>query len=242
MATLSQQATLTTMRWRATDYPHDMGRLSQFALGITELRDVFGAESELADRLRQIAASEFPAPASRNERRRGKLLRRIGPALKHSIEPPKVPNRPAPPDVEALLEARAILPARRGYAWQVLLAWLGELSWGRMDVDITEREMSTLEFDLAAAGLSAQFSLENLLKGEPQIPLLPLPGQRWGYAKYRQVLATHQALSMVSDALDDRTAAMIQPFFDFLQHYPDWARQAAHQGRPAPDLIVSWMP
>lgn len=104
-----------------------MGRLSQFAIGITELRDMFGAEPELASRLRQIAAADFPAPADPHGRRR-KLLGRVGPAMKRPIDPPTVPHRPAPPDVEALLTAHAIGPERQGYAWQIVLAWLGELS------------------------------------------------------------------------------------------------------------------
>lgn len=152
-----------------------MGRLSQFAIGITELRDMFGAEPELASRLRQIAAADFPAPADPHGRRR-KLLGRVGPAMKRPIDPPTVPHRPAPPDVEALLTAHAIGPERQGYAWQIVLAWLGELSWGRLDLDVDEREMSDLEFDLATAGLPSQFALEKLLQGDPQIPLFPCQG------------------------------------------------------------------
>ena len=218
-----------------------MGRLSQFAIGITELRDMFGAEPELASRLRQIAAADFPAPADPHGRRR-KLLGRVGPAMKRPIDPPTVPHRPAPPDVEALLTAHAIGPERQGYAWQIVLAWLGELSWGRLDLDVDEREMSDLEFDLATAGLPSQFALEKLLQGDPQIPLFPLPGQRWGYAKHAHVLATRQAIDEIADGLDAKTAAAVRPFRQFLDDYPDWTDQAKQQGRPAPDLVVTWMP
>lgn len=170
------------------------------------------------------------------------MLGRIGPVTKQSIEPPKVPDRPAPPDVEALLKAHAIKPERQAFAWQIVLGWLRELSWGRLSIDLTEREMSDLEFELAAAGLPSQFSLVKLLQQDPQIPLMPLPGQRWGYAKHAHVLATQQALDEIADPLDAKTAAMVQPFRIFLENYPGWTDQAAQQGRPAPDLVVTWMP
>lgn len=102
--------------------------------------------------------------------------------------------------------------------------------------------MSDLEFDLATAGLPSQFALEKLLQGDPQIPLFPLPGQRWGYAKHAHVLATRQAIDEIADGLDAKTAAAVRPFRQFLDDYPAWTDQAKQQGRPAPDLVVTWMP
>lgn len=218
-----------------------MGRLSEYAIGITELRDIFRAEPGFAAQLRELAARRFPAPPNESTKRT-RLLGRIGPAMKKSIERPEVPERPAPPDVEALLKARAIAPERQVYAWQIILAWLDELSWGCIDVEVDGRDMSDLDFALAAAGLPSQFGLEKLLQDEPQIPLRPMPGQRWGYAKHAHLLATRQALDEIAPNLDDKTAASVKPFRDFLAGFDDWTQQAAEQARPAPDLVVSWMP
>ncbi len=82
----------------------------------------------------------------------------------------------------------------------------------------------------------------HLSRDDPQIPLFPLPGQRWGYAKHAHVLATRQAIDEIADGLDAKTAAAVRPFRQFLDDYPAWTDQAKQQGRPAPDLVVTWMP
>ena len=108
-----------------------MGRLSLFAISITELRDIFGAAPELAQHLRAITTRQFPTPTE--HRHRGPLLGRIGPALKRPTDPPNAPARPPKAHCEVLLAGRAVQPERLGYAWQIVLAWLEELSWGRLD-------------------------------------------------------------------------------------------------------------
>jgi hypothetical protein len=217
-----------------------MSRLTIFALGITELRDMFRAIPELADRLRAIAADQFPAPSASH--RRGSLLGRIGPVMKRPIDPHQAPARPTPGDVEALLAGRAIEPERLTHAWQILLAWLDATSWDRLDFDLAPQQMSDLEFDLARAGLPSQFALENLMLGNPQLPLQPLPGQRFGYSKHAHAEATRHALSMVMGDLGETALAVAGPLLEFLNQYPHWAEKAAEAGRPAPDLVVVWMP
>lgn len=217
-----------------------MARMSLFALGITELRDMFRAAPEFADRLRTIAATQFPAPAP--DRRRGPLLGRIGPVMKRPIEEHEAPAHPAAGDVEALLAGRAISPERLEYAWQIALSWLDATSWGRLDLDIDPQQMSDVEFQLALAGLPSQLDLESLLQGNPQLPLLPMAGQRFGYAKNAHVEATRQALSTVIGDLPDESLVVIGPVLEFLNQFAEWAEQAGEQGRPVPDLIVVWLP
>lgn len=214
--------------------------MSLFAIGITELRDMFRATPGLSDRLRTIAAEQFPAPTT-HERRR--LLGRVGPAMKRPIDPPEAPARPAPGDVEALLAGRAIPMERRGYAWQIVLGWLDALSWGRLHLDLDAQQLSDLEFSLGRAGLPSHFDVESLLLDNPQLPLRPLEGMRFGYAKNAHVEATRHALSNIVGDLDAEAVAVIGPLLQFLNNYPDWAAQAADDAeRPVPDLIGIWMP
>ncbi len=211
-----------------------------FAIGITELRDIFGASPDLAARLRQIAADHLPTPTGEH-RRRGTLLGRIGPALKQPIDKPEAPKRPTLADVDALLAGRTVGPERLGYAWHIALVWLAELSWGRLDLDLDEAQLTTVEFDLARAGLPSTFALERLLQGNPQIPLRPLPGQRFGYAKNSHVEATRQGLSTVIGDVAEESLTTTGTALEFLNNFPEWTRQAAQTGRPAPDLVVVWM-
>lgn len=218
-----------------------MGRLSLFAIGITELRDMFSADPDLADRLRAITAGHFPAPADEH-RHRGTLLGRVGPLLKRPVDRPQAPARPTPADSEALLTGRTPPPGRLGYAWQIALAWLDELSWGRADLDIDPQQMADIEFDLARAGLSASLGLERLFQDNPQLPLLTMPDQRFGYAKNAHVEATRRGLSTVISDLSEGSLPTVGTVLEFCNHFEDWSDRAARSGRPVPDLVVVWMP
>lgn len=211
-----------------------------FAIGITELRDMFGAAPELADRLRAIAADQFPISAGAH-RHRGSLIGRVGPVLKYPIDPPKAPARPVKADVDALLAGRTITPERLSYAWQIVLVWLDAQSWGRLDLDVDAQQLTRVEFDLARAGLPSAFGLERLLHGNPQLPLHPLPGQRFGYAKNAHVEAARQALSTVIADVAEASLPIAGPVLEFLNDFDDWTQRATAAGRPAPDLVVVWM-
>lgn len=217
-----------------------MARMSLFALGIAELRDMFRATPGLSDRLRAIAAEHFPPPELGRRPRR--LIGRIGPALKRPIDEHQAPARPAPADVEALLAGRAIPLERRSYAWQIVLAWLDASSWGQIGFDLDAHQLANLEFALGRAGLPSHFDLESLLLDNPQLPLRPLEGMRFGYAKNQHVEATRHALSNVVGDLDEDALAVVGPLLEFLNGYPGWAEQAAADARPVPDLIAIWMP
>lgn len=218
-----------------------MGRLSLFAIGITELRDMFSADPDLAGQLRDITARHFPAPADEH-RQWGTVLGRLGPLLKRPIDRPEAPARPTPADGEALLAGRTLPPERLGYAWQIALAWLDEMSWGRVDLDIDPQLMEDVEFDLARAGLSARLGLERLFQDNPQLPLLNPPHQRFGYAKNRHVEATRQGLSTVVSDLSEESLPIVGAVLEFCNQFAGWSERAAEAGRPVPDLVAVWMP
>lgn len=217
-----------------------MGRLSLFAIGITELREIFGAAPQTAARLRDIATHRFAAPAGEH-RRRGTLLGQIGPLLKRPIDQTRAPSRPVMADMDALLTGRSISPERLGHAWQITLAWLAELSWGQLHLDVTTQQIAQVEFALAKAGLSTAFGLEKLFHSDPQIPLRPLTRQRFGYSENSHVQTTKQALSKVIDDVDEESLPIAGAVLEFLNDFDGWTQQAATAGRPAPDLIAVWM-
>lgn len=215
-----------------------MARLSLYAIGITELRDMFGAAPELAEQLRAVTADRFPAP--RDERRRGSLIGRIGPALKRPIDPPVAPARPTMADADALLAGRAIVPERLVYAWQVARAWLEARSWGSCELELDAAGLSRVEFDLARVGLPSPLALERLLQGNPQLPLRTLAGQRFGYEKNAHVEATRQGLSLVIGDLAETSLPVAGKILEFLNDFPQWSNQAGDEARPAPDLVAIW--
>ncbi len=214
-----------------------MARLSLYAIGITELRDVFGAAPELAERLRQVALERFPVPVA-EARKRGSLLGRVGPAMRRPIDPPQVPSRPTVLDVDALLDGRSVPLDRLAHAWQVTQAWLDDLSWGRLDLAVSPQQMSRVEFDLARAGLPASLGLERLSQNNPQLPLRPAPDMQVGYSKNPHVSATRAALTTIIDELDADSETVVGPLLRFLNQFDDWQQEAADQGRPVPDLVV----
>mgnify|MGYP000891588409 CR=1 FL=1 len=217
-----------------------MAQMMLFALGITELRDIFGAAPELADRLRAAACARLP-PLTRKQPGRGSLLGRIGPILKRPIEPTApIPDRPAEFDVENLLAARTVAPGRLAYAWQITLGWLADLSWGQIELELDERGLTQVEFDLARAGLPARLGLERLLQGNPQVPLQTPPGQRFGYAKHAHVEQTRSALAEIEAEVPEQSRPLVARLLEFLGRFAAWAELAEQAGRPAPDLIVVW--
>lgn len=222
-----------------------MGQLTLFAIGIVEVRDMFGASAELADRLRLVAetvvADGIAAARESGAAARGPLLARVGPVLRRPIQPPRVPARPTPGDVEALLTGHAIAPERVRFAWQIAFAWLDELSWGRTDLDLDAKTMAATEFDLARAGLPSRLSIERLMQGSPQVPLPTMPGQAFGYAKHAHVEDTRRGLTAVIGDVDEASLPVAGAVLQFCNRYPGWTAQAQAAHRPGPDLVVSWL-
>lgn len=207
--------------------------MSLFAIGIAEVGAMFSPTPVLADRLRGVADSQFPAPADEH-RRRGTLLGRIGPLLRRPIDPPSAPARPVRPDVEALLAARAIPPARLGYAWQIVLAWLTAQCWGRLDVDVGIERLAQVESRLASAGVP----LRPL--GNSTLPLPMLADQRVRFLPGTRIPTAKAALvSAIMDA-DEASPAITQAVLGFLDDFGGWTEQAAAAGRPPPDLVMIW--
>lgn len=214
-----------------------MGEFRLHAISIDEVRDIFGADDALADRLRECARAKFSVPAPR---RRG-LWSRLVPLTRTDPDAPVLPpGFPTPGDVEDLLAGRYAPPERLSRCWRVLDLCLCELSWGTTSLSLGPDEIDDLEFVLARAGLPSELSLRRLLSGDPQIPLRPAPDMRTGYARSAHVAATHEALSAVAARVDEQHTAMVEQLVDFLAQFCEWSAEAPGAGRPAPDLLVVW--
>ncbi|WP_147454027.1 hypothetical protein [Tessaracoccus antarcticus] len=173
-------------------YGDGMQELRLFAIGINDVRDIFGADAPLAARLRDSAARHFAAPPHPRS-----LLSKLGPVFSRHPQSEVDPQNPLRSDVDALLAGGHIPVERLVQCWQVLLAWLGDLS--AQSLDITLDGLEALEFDLALAGLPSDFSVRRLASRELGTPLRPLPHQVVGYSKHQHVVETYTELRQVHD-------------------------------------------
>jgi hypothetical protein len=207
-----------------------MGEIRLFAIGIDEARDIFAAPAGVADRLRSAAEPLFPPPPPK----RG-LLDKLGPLMRKPLLPP--PDVPLPVDAENVLAGRYPHPERVPATWALLEHWLGELAWGTFAMTIDQAELDRWDFDLARAGMSSQYSVGKLFNEELGYPIRPLPGQRTGYIRHSQALNAAAALELSREQLEGDSASRTDELLGWLQHYPQWADEAAAAGRPAPDLV-----
>ena len=95
-----------------------MGELRLYAIGIEEVRGIFGASPQIADQLRELARNAFAPP---REASRGGLLGKLGPIFRRVPATPVLSaTQPDPHDVEVLLAGAYVPPERVGATWRVL--------------------------------------------------------------------------------------------------------------------------
>jgi len=189
-----------------------MLRLVTFAIRIDDVRDIFGAEPGLADRLRQVAATRLIGQAPQPKRRWFKPMLRDDPDTQVRTD------RPLRGDVDALLAGGFIAPDRLPYCWRVLTVWLEELSAAHAEVPWDVEALNRAEWDLARAGLNSDYSLRRLSDRDLGAPLRPLPGHLAGYAKAVHVAETLVALreALADEEMTRETAVLVAPILDVL--------------------------
>lgn len=215
-----------------------MGELRLHALSIHEVRDMFGANAELAGRLRTIASDIFRVPAAEN--RPTGLLSKIGPLFRRGDDIVFPPEMPLPSDWEVLLKGSYVKPDRVEQSWKVVDAWLDAVDFGTFTSTYSSSELDGIDFALTKAGLPSQYGLRKLLSQDAQLPLMAGAGMRFGYSKNAHVLATATALDQVADQVEQPFAGAVANLRDFLDRFSDWTLEAATAGRPEPDLFVVW--
>lgn len=209
------------------------------ALSIHEVRDMFGADAELASRLRAIASDTFRVPAA--EQKPSGLLGRLGPMFRSNPGPVIPHGTPLPSDWENLIRGQYVAPERLDVSWKVIDAWVDALDWDTWHADLSPRELDDLDFALTKAGLSSRYGLRKLMSDEPQLPLRAATGLRTGYSKTGHVTATATELAAILDEVEgERNQAIARDLTRFLGQFDDFTARAAAAGRPRPDLFLIW--
>lgn len=188
-----------------------MPRLLVFAVRIDDVRDIFGAEAALAERLRSVAAASF---STQQPTRR----RWFKPMLRRDPDTEVRTDRPLRGEVDALLSGGFIEPDRQPAAWRVFTLWLEDLSTASVEVAWDPELFDRVEWDLARAGLNSDYSLRRLADRQLGTPLRPLPGQVVGYAKAVHVAETADAVrvALAVPDLPGETADFVAPILEVL--------------------------
>lgn len=208
-----------------------------YTIGIDEVRDWFGASPDRASVLREIAATTFRVPMSQN--RPPGLLGRLGPLMRRDPWAPRIPvDHPSPHDVELLVRGQFVPPERLGQAWRVVEAWLGALASGSTQVSASASDWTSIEFDLARAGLPSQYAVSRLWALDPGLPMRPAAGSEVGYAKHHHAVATREALRAARGLASQSTWPVVDAVLALLDTLDDAAAAASTSGRPVPDVFA----
>lgn len=193
-----------------------MNRLVLFAIPIDDVRDIFGADDALAERLRAVAGARF---APERPRRRGWFAPLLARDRATEVDP-RLPNRQ---DADALLAGGFIAPERMEQCRQLLSLWVEELCSAHRWVPWDAASFERIEWDLARAGLNSDHSLRRLAERKIGSPLRPYEGQVVGYAKHVQAVQTLDGLraAAASGDLSPETAEFIVPVIELLDVVAD---------------------
>jgi hypothetical protein len=216
-----------------------MGELRLYAVGIEEVRGMFGAPPPLAEHLREVARSAFAPPAVEA---RGGLLSKLGPIFKRVPATPVIsPTQPEPHDVEVLLAGAYVSPDRTGATWRLLETLVQGIAWGSTRMSLTTQSLDDLDFALARGGVSASVGLRHLLNSTMSLNLVPVQGLTVGCYPYHKALAMAAAYrSATQDIKTEEQREMIKSLTSWLEGFVPWAQVAASLGRPVPDLVGFW--
>lgn len=216
-----------------------MGEVRLYAIGIEEMRGVFGAPADRAAHLREVAARALaPAPV---EARTG-LLSKLGPIFRRPPASDVIsPTQPEPADVEMLLNGAYVPPQRAGAAWRLLEIFVATMAWGSTRMSLTAQSLDDLDFALARGGVSASVGLRHLLDTTASLPLVPVQGLTVGCHRYETALAMAGAYrSAMPQIPTQEQQEMTAALADWLDGFVPWAQVSASLGRPVPDLVGFW--
>jgi hypothetical protein len=216
-----------------------MGELRLYAIGIEEVRGMFGAPPQVAEHLRAVAQRAFAPP---NIEGRGGLLSRLGPIFKRVPATPVIsPTQPEPHDVEVLLAGAYVPPDRTGATWRLLETLVQGIAWGSTRMGLTAPELNDLDFALARGGAPASVGLRHVLNSTLSLNLIPVSGLKVGWHPHQKAVAMAAAYrSALADVESAEQRDMINSLAIWLDGFLPWAQVAASLGRPVPDLVAFW--
>lgn len=209
-----------------------MADIRLWAVSISDVRGLFHATGEAAERLRADVAFRVVEP-----HRRG-LFSGLGPMLKRDPAAPVLaPDSPLPSDVDAILHGHFVGPDRLPYSWRILTHWLDGLSASRLSLSLDHVTSQALDFDLARAGVASHYALRTLWARDAALPLRPLPGSEVGYQRYAVATELCEAWRASIGTLEG-SEETVTKVVGWLDQLPTWARDAEGAGLPAPDVFA----
>ncbi len=217
-----------------------MGELRLYAVGIDEVRGIFGASPSTTDQLREIAQQVLAAPA--HDERPG-LLAKLGPIFRRVPASAVIsPTQPEPRDVEVLLAGAYVPPERTGATWRLLETLVQGIAWGSTRMSLTPQALDDLDFALASGGVSAAVGLRHLLSTTTSFPLVPVHGLTVGWHPYDKALAMAGVYrSAMPQIKTDEQRDLINALVSWLDGFIPWAQVAVSLRRPVPDLVGFWV-
>lgn len=217
-----------------------MGELRLYAIGVDELRGVFGSPPATADHLREIAERAFAPPTTDH---RGGLLSKLGPIFRRVPATPVLsPTQPSPQDVEVLLAGAYVPPDRMGATWRLLETLVQGMAWGSTRMDLTASALDDLDFALARGGVSSAVGLRHLLTTSPSLNLIPVHGLTVGWHRHDQAVAMAGAYrSALPQIKTTEQRELTSSLATWLDGFVPWAHVAGSLGRPVPDLVGFWV-
>lgn len=216
-----------------------MGELRLYAVGIDEVRGIFGASPSSAGHLRELAQQAFtPATESQRSGMRG----RLGPLFKRVPATPVIsPTQPEPHDVDVLLTGAYVPPERMGATWRLVETLVSGIAWGSTRTSLTPQAVDDLDFALARGGVSAAVGLRHLLSTTASLNLIPVQGLTVGWHPYEKALAMAGAYrSAMPQIKTDEQRTLVNSLATWLDGFVPWAQVASSLGRPVPDLVGFW--
>ena len=216
-----------------------MGVLRLYAIGIDEVRGMFGAPPEDAERLRLQAQAALTPPKTEQ---RVSLLSKLGPIFKRVPGTPVLdPDEPSLHDVEVLISGGYVPAERVPATWRALETLVRENSWGSTRLWLRAEQLDDLDFALARGQVSSAYGLRHLLNTSAQLSLLPVRGSCVGSHRYDTARAMADAYRAAIEQMPDgEQRELVGSLASWLEGFPHWAPVAESLGRPWPDLIGFW--
>lgn len=212
-----------------------MGTLWLHAVALDEVRGLIGATGAEAVRLRAIAAERF----GRRSRTSPGLLGKLGPMLRRPVDAPVLrPDTPVAEDCDRLLAGQHVPPQRLAASWRLLQAWIEATAWSTHHSTLDRSTLTSIDFDLAKAGVAARHGVSALIEHDPEIGVLPAPGLAVGYRSGAHARQAAAAWRTALPELEPPSSTWVAEAAGWLDRFDEWTSAAAVAGRPAPDLIA----
>ena len=217
-----------------------MGELRLYAIGLDEMRGMFGAHPQEQERLRQVATQALtPTP---DAARHGSLITKLGPIFRRTPAAVVIsPTQPVPQDVDVLLAGAYVPPDRTGATWRLLEILVQGTAWGSTLMNLSPESLDDLDFALARGGVHAAVGLRHLLTSPTSVTLASVHGLTVGWHPYDKALAMAEAYrAALPEVKTPEQQEQVRALVAWLDGFGGWARVAAEVGRPVPDLIGFW--